>query len=335
MKLQVANAVALVVILALATWGSTRQTEERAPLGDIVVAKPAPGQVDALVDARGQTIATGDYQRIVSLNTVADAVLLSLVEPSRLLAVSEHTRDLHPESFRYAGMEAVIRSSDLETILSLQPDLVIASKFADESFMARLREAGIAVFDLGEMRGVGTTLLNIRALGQLLRQPTRAAQVEGDYLMRLQALDAAVPDDAETPGLYLSIYGDSLFGGTAGSSYADMLHYAGVHDLAEAHGYTEWPKFSPEQLLAIDPPMVVTQAGMGTALCSHSTLQHLSCCKPGGRVVEVPGKYHSDAGLGLVQAAVAVQQLVHPDLSPTQPERAPSVQALQSNGAFP
>lgn len=335
MRLQAFNAVALVGILALATWGATRSNEATQATGEVVVAAPAPDLPDELTDARGQVVATAGYQRIVSLNSVADPIILSLVEPSRLVAVSVNSRDEHPEGFRYAGRPAVARAKDLETILSLQPDLVIASKFADEAFMTRLRDAGIAVFDLGDMRGVGTTVLNIRALGQLLRQPVRAARVEADYLLRLAALDAAVPDEAEAPGLYLSIYGDSLFGGTAGSSYADMLHYAGVDDLAAAHGYTEWPKYSPEQLLAIDPPLIVTQAGMGQALCSHTTLRHLACCKPGGRVIEVPGTYHSDPGLGLVSAAAAVQGLVHPARVAVDPTRAPSVQLLQSVGALP
>jgi ABC-type Fe3+-hydroxamate transport system substrate-binding protein len=291
--------------------------------------------VAELKDARGHVVPTNDYARVVSLNTVADPILLSIIEPGRLLAVSTRTRDEHPEGFRYAGRPSVDRSDDLETILALRPDLVVASKFADESFMARLREEDIQVFDLGDMRGVGTTVLNIRTLGALLRQPARAAQVEADYLMRLAALDAAVPDEAEAPGLYLSIYGDSLFGGTAGSSYADMLHYAGVHDLAEEHGYRDWPTFSPEQLLAIDPPLVITQTGMAAVICGHSTLQHLACCGEGGRIIEVPGTYHSDPGLGLVQAAAAVQRLVHPEQTPVKPDRAPSVRALQARGVFP
>ena len=126
-----------------------------------------------------------------------------------------------------------------------------------------------------------------------------------------------------------------MFGGTAGSSYGDMLHYAGVDDLAEAHGYADWPTFSPEQLLAIDPPLIVTQAGMGEVLCGHSALQLLACCQPGGRVIEVSGKYHSDPGLGLVHAAAAVQRLVHPDRARTEPARAPSVQLLQDAGLLP
>jgi len=303
-KLQLFNGISLIGILALATWGATRRDAPQTVQGTIVGAAPSAAVPTALTDARGQTVPTGAYQRIVSLNIVSDPILLSLVEPTRIVAVSEHSQEPHPEGYRYAGRPGVARAADLETILSLSPDLVVASHFADEAFLSRLRDAGIVVFDLGEMRGVGTTILNIRSLGQLLHQPERAARLEADYRMRLGALDAAIPDDAEAPGLYLSIYGDSLFGGTTGSSYTDMLHFAGVDDLAEAHGYVERPRYSPEQLLAIDPPMVITQTGMGATLCAHSTLQRLACCQAGDRGArQVPQRPWTGTRAGRLRSA--------------------------------
>jgi ABC-type Fe3+-hydroxamate transport system substrate-binding protein len=130
--------------------------------------------------------------------------------------------------------------------------------------------------------------------------------------MRLAALASAVPDSERVPGIWLTLYGDSIYGGTTGSSYGDMLLYGGIIDMAAQSGYRDWPQFSLEELLTLDPPLVVTASGMGAPLCAHSTLSQLACCQAGGRVVEVPGKYHSDPGLGIVHAALAVQQLVHP-----------------------
>jgi iron complex transport system substrate-binding protein len=337
MKIQLFNGLSLVAILALASWGATRVGTGPESAGTIVVAAPAAPGATELVDVRGQTVPAAAYQRIISLNLVADPILLHLVEPTRIIAVSEYGRHQHPDGFRFGDRPGVVDADDLETILSLKPDLVIASKFTEEAFRARLLESDIEVFDLGEMRGVKTTLLNIRTLGQLLQQVERAAQLEADYQMRLAALDAAIPDDQEAPGLYLSIYGDSLFGGTVGSSYSDMLRLAGVHDLAEAHGYVEWPRFNPEQLLAIDPPLVITQSGMGALLCGHSTLQRLACCQSGGRVIEVPGTYHSDPGLGLVHAAYTVQQMVHPTrgLAAAVPTPPPGDAPTPSPGATP
>ncbi|MEL6345825.1 MAG: ABC transporter substrate-binding protein [Myxococcota bacterium] len=314
MKADLLNAAALGVALAAAMLGALWQEGEPLDVdANVIAAMPAAPGATELTDARGKTIAVKDYQRIASLNTVADHVLLHLVEPDRLIGITGYTADTHPEQWRFGERPGVSRSDQIEEILSLRPELVVTSKFADEAFMSRLREAGIAVFDLGEMRGVQTTLQNIRTLGALLDQRERAAALERRYLRELAALDAAVPDEQMPAGIYLSVYGDSYFGGSSGSSYADMLRYAGVRDLAAEHGYREWPRYSPEQLLAMDPTLIITQQDMGAVICRHSVLRDLAACDKGGRVIEVPGTYHSDPGLGLVEAAAGILALVHPD----------------------
>jgi iron complex transport system substrate-binding protein len=325
MKLQALNIVALLVALVLAMVGATFKQELDLAQGEVVMAPEAAPGATEVVDARGQTIPVRDYQRIVSLNSVADPILLELVAPDRLLAVTGYTVGQHPEGYRFAGRTAVARSSDLETILSLKPDLIITSQFAEEPFMARLRERGIPVFDPGEMRGVDTTVHTIRVLGQLLGRTEQADRIEADYRLRLAALRNAVPDAERVPAVYFTIYGDLLYGGTTGSSYGDVLHYAGILDLAAANGYRDWPQYSPEQLLELDPSLVITQSGMAAVICGHSTLRELPSCQAGGRMVEVSAEYLSDAGLGIVHGALQVQALVYPDhldriLHPPSPE---------------
>ena len=235
MKTDLANALLLVASLALASWATLVPTESghdataQVERAEQVVPVDAP---DKVTDARGHTAPVRDYARVVSLNTVSDHVLLELVEPDRLVAITELTLTAHPEAFRFGDLVGVGRSDQLETILGLDPDLVLVSAYADEAFMARLRESGIQVFDLGQMRGVATTLDSIRTLGHLLGQPERAAVVADRYQRQLAGLEAAVPEDQRPHGLYLTVYSDVLYGGSVGSSYGDMLRYGGVHDIA-------------------------------------------------------------------------------------------------------
>lgn len=327
MRLQLLNGAALVLGLGLGVGGVVARVWPAGPVvrsgGD-----DGPDAPSRVVDARGVEVPAADYGRIVSLHSVADHLLLSLVGPDRFVAATVYSTEQHPDSFRFRGLPSVAGTADLEAILALQPDLVVASRFTDASFLGRLAEADITVVDLGEMRGVATTLAAIDVLGRLLRQPERAERLSGELRLRLRGLEQAVDPSDRVPGLYLSVYGDSLYGGTVGTSYGDMLHYAGVHDIAADHGYVDWPAYSPEQLITLDPSLVVTQAGMAAAICGHSTLRALACCQPGGRVVEVPGRYHSDPGLGVVHAARALQARVHPGRSDLDVVTAPSVHRL-------
>ena len=307
------NALALVAALSLATLGAlwidpTSGLRSMEAIKKDYFAEP-PSVVS---DARGGKVPVGVYPRIASLNTVADHILLQLVEPERLVAVTKHTREEHPEGWRFGGRVGLPDSRDTEAVLAVQPDLVIASKFSDEAYMARLREAGIRVFDLGDMRGIATTRENILTLGRLLAVEERAARLRDAFDRRAAALEAAVDDEEKPSGLYLTVVGDAWFGGTAGSSHADVLRLAGVRDLAAEHGYRNWPQYSPEQLLAMEPNLVITREGMGDILCAHEALDRLPACGPQGMIVEIDSAYDSDPGLGLLEAAARTQALIHP-----------------------
>ncbi|MEM1448028.1 MAG: ABC transporter substrate-binding protein [Planctomycetota bacterium] len=313
MKADVVNGALLVLALAAATWAATLPGSPGIPIAgrrSAVADAPEAGATE-VVDARGIAVPVGSYERIVSLSTISDHVLLRMVEPDRLVSITGFTARDHPEAWRFGARPSIDASGDVEAVIALRPDLVIVSKFADESYMERLRERDIQVFDLGEMRGVRTTRANVRALGALLDLRERAEKVEGAYARQLQALDDAVPDEDMAPGIYLSIYGDSLFGATANTSYADTLFYGGVRDIAAERGFVDWPQYSAEQLIRLDPPLIVTLRGMADVLRSHSVLSGLRACGPGGRIVEIDRAYNADAGLGIVEAAQAVQDLVH------------------------
>ncbi|MEL6428131.1 MAG: ABC transporter substrate-binding protein [Planctomycetota bacterium] len=270
-----------------------------------------------LTDARGVVVPVAPYARVLSLSTVADHLLLELLEPDRLVGITQYVRDSHPERWRFGDRPGIRSSSELERVLLLEPDLVVVTPFADEAYMARVRESGARVFDLGETRGVESTLRMIRTLGGLLDAVDRANALEGRLVRQLWALDAAVPPAERVPGLYLGVYGDSFTGGTTGTSYADLLVYGGVRDVAAEAGFDGWPRYDPEDLLALDPSVIVTTRGGGIALRNHSLLGRLRACGPEGRIVELPDGYAVDPGFGLVEAAQAVQTALHPERTPS------------------
>lgn len=308
----------LVLTIATSVWCTTLpDPPDVGALGPTATPATRGEDRDVLIDARGNAVPVRAYSRIVSLNTISDHLLLELVEPQRVAAVTGYTLANHPDAWRFGDRPGVERSDQIEFVIAQKPDLVIVSQFANESYMARLREIGIHVFDLGDMLGVETTLENVRTLGQLLGVPERAERVERDLVRQLWALENAVPEDERIGAMYLNVHGDHLSGGTRGTSYADVLHYGGVRDVAAAAGHSGWPQFDPEQVLAIDPPVIVTSEGMASAIRGHSLLAGLTACGPDGRIVELPGAFLGDPGFGVVEAARRLQEALHPDRAPT------------------
>lgn len=264
---------------------------------------PLPDGGRALRDATGALIPLVDYRRIASSTLLADPVLLLLSEPDEIVAFSGRAplaRDAH----RYSGKPSVDATRQMERLLELKPDLVLVSSLGDHAWVQKLRDSGLVVYDLGPMLGVATFLYNVSAMGLLVGRPESAAELAGHFMTRLESIAKHLPATARRGALYLSVQG--LYGGTRGSSYHDVLSYAGLIDVA-AKDYHGWPSYSPEVLLSLDPELIVTHTGMRSALCERGALGRLRACGPDGGVIEVDFQVLSDAGLGMLEAA----ELVH------------------------
>jgi iron complex transport system substrate-binding protein len=262
-------------------------------------------------DATGERIAVRDYARIVSTSTIADQVLIEIIEPNRLLAVSGHTLRTQ-ESRTYEDKIGVERARDIETIIELRPDIVFINNFIDRRQVERLKDAGLNVFDMGEMRGLETLLPNIRQLAAVLDVPERGQALADDFVRKLEAVSAGIAAEDRRRGLYVGIHGDRLYGGTAGTSFHDVLVAGGLIDMAAESGFHGWPAFTNEQLLSLDPPWIITNPGTERSLCRHPGFQSLSACRA-GQVRSVDTHLLTDPGLGILQAAEAVRAVVYAD----------------------
>jgi len=300
-KLGPANALA--VLLALVAGVSLS-----GALGDALEQEPAvPEGVRTVTDASGDEVPVARYERIASASSIADQVLEEILEPDRVVAVAAHSKLRAPERWRYADRDAIERLEDLEEILSLSPDLLFVNDLADAGRVARLRERGVRVFDLGPMQGLRTLLPNIRDIGTVVGEPERAERLAASFERRMRSVaDVAAPEEA----MFLSVLGDQLYGGTTETSYADILDAAGLVDVAERAGYEGWPVYGAEDVLALDPEWIVVPEGDERALCRHVGLDALRACRE-GHVRGVPLDLVSDPGLGMLPAAEAVHDAIY------------------------
>jgi iron complex transport system substrate-binding protein len=305
------------VVLALCASGAVALDGMRSPRLEPSVQEPEGTFVGTLQpvstgpDARALPDATRNlvpllrYRRVASASLLADPLLLELAAPDQIVAFSSRASDAR-DAYRYAGkphLDALHRAEDL---LNLSPDLVLVNSLGDFAAVARLREAGLRVFDLGPMRGVQTFLSNVLAVGWLLGHEDAARDLALHFQLRLGAIASGLPSSARRGAIYLGVHGTRLYGGTRGSSYHDVLHFAGLEDVA-ARQFSGWPSYDPEQVLSLDPEIVVTQTGMRVQLCERREFARLRACGQRGQVIEIDGRLLNDAGFGMLDAS----ELIH------------------------
>jgi len=91
-----------------------------------------------------------------------------------------------------------------------------------------------------------------------------------------------------------------------------MLHAAGLIDVA-AEQYRDWPHFDPEQVLAMDPDLIVTTEPSQPQLCRTAGLATLKACTLSGGIVVLPDGLIGNPALSMLDAAEELRRRVYGD----------------------
>jgi iron complex transport system substrate-binding protein len=214
----------------------------------------------ALDDTGSLLLVPSQPRRIVSLTMFSDEVLLELVGPQRLLAVTSFAAD--PAVSNISGRIAGIRHRlglHVEVILSLRPDLVVVSSWSDAAAVAQLRAAGLPVYLSSSAASVEQVRDRIRALARVVGEARGGEELIGRMDARLAELDrrlAAVPEGRRLTVLDWSAWGVAM---GRGSSWDEIVRRAGLRNAAGELPVDGWGQvpLSKEKLIALDPDLLV------------------------------------------------------------------------------
>lgn len=314
------NGAGVVFALGLGLWGLT-WARQSAPVSTVTTALPTshieyvelPSGERAIKDESGVPVPVRDYQRVVSASTISDALLLEFASPTQIAAFTQYSVENEVFGYRYVGKPQIDALKNMEGLLALNPDLLLVSTLSSGVRLERLRELGLTVFSLGEMRGVASFLRNVRAIATLLGRAEQGELYATSTLARFEAIARHLAPRERKTAIQLVYYGNKIYGSGANTSYTDVLHYAGLVDVAAAK-YEGWPAWSPEQILELNPDVIVTRTGMGTQLCTQAAFATLKACVANDverRVVELPDALINDPGIGMLLSAERIHAAVY------------------------
>jgi iron complex transport system substrate-binding protein len=325
-RVHLANAAALVGALLLGLAGGYDPSARRAAevptfTNTVSSARPQalPGGGWGIADAAGHLVPLRDYRRIASTSLLSDRLLMDLAEPDRVLAVGRGSVKAAPGRWRLAGKPVIDGMGPIEAIIALKPDLVLMNVFGADGRIDKLRDAGIEVFNLGQLHGIVTLLPTAEVVGALLGDAARGRQWAHDFQARISRVAAPLGDRPRLRAVYLAVYAGHILGGSAGTSFHDVLTHAGLIDAAAEAGFRDWPQFRAEQVAALDPDIIVTKDGMIEAVCTAPGLERLRACGHGaraGRLLTLPDEILEDPGAGMLDAAERLFDLAYPARTP-------------------
>jgi len=197
-------------------------------------------------------------ERIVSLNLCADQLLVELVAPNRIAAVSHLGPDpqVSAAAARMRGWRTV--RGDAEEVLTLDPDLVVAVAFSRPQTVALLQRLGRRVIVLplaGSFSGIREAISTLAAaLGESGRGAALIARLDAG--LAAGGTVAGRLDEGRARYGALALQVGSLVSGP-GSLLDEALGAAGFANAARRHRLGPGGRLPLENLVAAPPDLIV------------------------------------------------------------------------------
>ena len=286
------------------------------PANSIQTAVANPYQ---LTDGLGRSISIANpAQRIISLSPPLTEMLFSVGAGGQIVGRDSYS-DYPSEAKKITDVGWTYGKYNLETVVNLKPDLVLAGEITTPELVASLENLGIKVFYLKNPLNLDEMYAMLKAIGALSGHApeadvlvTNLKQRAADLLVKLAKvtthptvfyeLDATDPSKPYTPG--------------PGTLYTNLIALAGGENIG-TQLTTAWPQISLEQLLVDDPTYILLgDANFGTTseqVAQRAGWQSLTAVKE-GRVLPFNDDLLVRYGPRLVDGLEALAKVLHPEI---------------------
>lgn len=308
--------IALGVVAFAATGGTTRLSllGARPFHATQVVGQDFPKR---LIDPSGipQTMAAPP-KRILSGVLASDEILTALVPPERLAAVTylvdepglSDVAKLLPPHLPRVHAEA-------ETMLALQPDLVVLASYTRATTVRLLAAAGIPVVRFQWYRSFADIMDSIRMLAAAVGADANGARLVDDMRRRI----ADVEERAQGLPRPRVLYVGGGYSAGEDTLIDAMITLAGGHNVARDVGLQGQARLPLEIAVSLRPEVILvsewerTTGGNGAAAFLHHPVWAEVPAVRQGRVHGIKGAWLSSVSHYSVNALEAVARVLHPE----------------------
>lgn len=207
---------------------------------------------------------------IVSTNPCADAILVRLVAPGRIAAISHYSHDPGGTSLPLAVARRFrATAGTAEEVIALRPSLILTDSFAPAATLAAYRRAGLRTMVLGSPVTAAASIAQVRQVAAAVDEPLR-----GEAMARWIEHAVEFPTASRRqPAALFFISGDLASG--SGNLLDELLTRAGFRNAAADYGLSYSGNIPIETLVA-RPPAVIVSTGEGrSAALRRRLLPHV------------------------------------------------------------
>ena len=212
-----------------------------------------------VTDDTGVTLQfTEKPKRIVSYSISTDEILMALVEPERIAALSRLVDDPGISSIVKEAKQIPnrVQGQSVEGVLAFKPDLVIIPDFHPSEMLQSARELGLKVYIYKTPSNVEGVKRSIRQLAALTGEKEKGEEVIAKMdakINKVQQRIATIPKDKRKRVIQLRSEGAFY---APDNSFGDVCRYAGVSDATLELHYPSAMEITQEKIVELNPDII-------------------------------------------------------------------------------
>jgi iron complex transport system substrate-binding protein len=277
--------------------------------------KSPPGNI---VDSLGRSVTIDKIpQRIVSLAPSNTEILFALGLDDKIVGVTEYCN--YPEEAMAKPKVGGFSNVDIEKVVSLEPDLVLATHIHAKTVIPALEKLGITVVALTPS-SLNEVLDSITLVGKITGQSREASELVSNLRARIET----VTDKTRTlspnqkPRVFYITWHDPLM--TAGTMTLadDVISNAGGQNIA--YDISGDKAINLETVISRDPQVIVASVGMGSGedlpwqyVQTEPRLKNTQALLS-DRLYRIDGDIIHRSGPRIVDALEQMARFIHPEL---------------------
>jgi iron complex transport system substrate-binding protein len=305
--------IVFLLLLALSWACAPAPAEEPAPAAE---GSSFPIEV---TDQAGRVVRVDKMpEKIVSLAPSNTEIVYALGLEDKLVGVTEYCD--YPEAAKAKPKIGGYSTVDVEKVVEIQPDLILAANIHKKEVIPRLEELGLTVLTL-DPKTIDQVLEAINLVGRVTGRVEQASALTAQMQARIKAVTdktEAIPE-AERPRVFYILWHDPLRTVSAESRIHELIVKAGgINIAADLEG--GYPTISLEAVIMANPEVIIAGSGHGSGkdapfqfAMTEPRLAEVEARKQ-GRVYEIDANLTSRPGPRIVDGLEQLAQFIHPEL---------------------
>lgn len=262
-----------------------------------------------ITDSNGNEVTIeSEPQKVVSMAPNVTEMIYALGAQDKLVGRTDYCD--YPEEALAIESVGTLMTPDIEKIISLEPDVVIASTHFSEESEQQLKDLGINVIVLYEEMDMDGVYGMITTLSDVLNKKEAGQTIVAEMQTSVEETLAAIKG-LESKSVYYVVgfgeYGDYTAGGT--TFLGQLLTMAGGINVAEE--VTDW-SYTLESLVEADPEIIIIADDMKESFEIAENYKELTAVK-NGNVFGVDKNTLERQGYRNAEGLRTLAEIIHPE----------------------